>query len=171
MERSGVLWSVAVRPYVPQCGLAREQKNPWIPGAENQHRRFAYSENRIIIFNTERIKLLCGRSKAFQMREYHCRLMNLSTSQHTLPRISYRCHTRPSLLIPSQDSLISGWLGLGYTGFPPVRLHTLGWAHNWNCFNGRGVIGRAVKNFRFSVGKNRQCRTEWPLEYPAIYLL
>ena len=36
------------------------------------------------------------------------------------------------LLMPSQDSLLSGWLGLGYTGFPPVRLHTLGWAHNWN---------------------------------------
>ena len=37
--------------------------------------------------------------------------------------------------MPSQDSLISGWLGLGYTGLPPVRLHTLGWAHNWLFFN------------------------------------
>ena len=30
----------------------------------------------------------------------------------------------------SQDS--SYRIFMGYTGFSPVRLHTLGWAHNWN---------------------------------------
>ena len=54
----------------------------------------------------------------------------------------YACQA--PLLIPSQDSLISGWLGLGYTGFPPVRLHTLGWAHNWNLYSKAGQTGWAA---------------------------
>ena len=45
-----------------------------------------------------RIKLLYGGSKVFKMRDQHCRLMILSTSQHTLPGISCRCRTPPSFL-------------------------------------------------------------------------